>query len=63
VGQLFLARQLTAGESNPEETENLSIKKVSLDEALNQIEAGEITDAISIIGIYKLALMKAKGEL
>ena len=63
VGQLFLARQLTAGESNPEETENLSVKKVSLDEALNQIEAGEITDAISIIGIYKLALMKAKGEL
>jgi 8-oxo-dGTP pyrophosphatase MutT (NUDIX family) len=63
VGQLFLARQLTAGESNPEETENLSVKKVSLDEALNLIEAGEITDAISIIGIYKLALMKAKGEL
>jgi 8-oxo-dGTP pyrophosphatase MutT (NUDIX family) len=63
VGQLFLARQLTAGESNPEETENLSVKKVSLDEALNQLEAGEITDAISIIGIYKLALMKAKGEL
>ena len=63
VGQLFLARQLTAGESNPEETENLSVKKVTLEEALNQIEAGEITDAITIIGVYKLALMKAKGEL
>ena len=63
VGQLFLARQLTAGESNPEETENLSVKKVTLEEALNKIEYGEITDAITIIGVYKLALMKAKGEL
>jgi 8-oxo-dGTP pyrophosphatase MutT (NUDIX family) len=62
-GQLFLARHLTVGPSNPEETENLSVKKISLQEALNHIESGEITDAITIIGIYKLALMKANGEL
>jgi hypothetical protein len=36
---------------------------VTLEEALNKIETGEITDAITIIGVYKLALMKAKGEL
>jgi len=62
-GQLFLARNLKAGKSSPEETENLSLKKVTLEEALNQIENGEITDVITIIGVYKLALMKAKGEL
>jgi 8-oxo-dGTP pyrophosphatase MutT (NUDIX family) len=62
-GQLFLARNLTQGLSTPEETEHLSLKKVTLDEALHAIECGEITDAITIIGIYKLALMKASGEI
>jgi len=63
VGQLFLARKLTVGPSSPEETEKLSVKKVSLAEALNHIESGKITDAITIMGVYKLALMKANGEL
>jgi len=62
-GQLFLARNLINGTSSPEETENLSIKKVPLEEALFLIEKGEITDAITIMGIYKLALLKVKGLL
>ena len=62
-GQLFLARNLKAGNSSPEETENLSVKRVTLEEALLQIDRGEITDAITIMGIYKLALMKSNGKL
>jgi len=62
-GQLFLARNLTQGPSAPEPTENLSMKKVTLEEALGDIESGKITDAITIMGIYKLALMKASGEI
>jgi len=62
-GQLFLARNLKAGNSSPEETENLSVKRVTLEEALLLIDRGEITDAITIMGIYKLALMKSNGKL
>jgi 8-oxo-dGTP pyrophosphatase MutT (NUDIX family) len=62
-GELFLAKNLTEGPPNPEETERISLKKISLDEALKQIDQGEITDAITIMGIYKLALMRANGQL
>jgi 8-oxo-dGTP pyrophosphatase MutT (NUDIX family) len=62
-GELFLAKNLTEGPPNPEETEWISLKKISLDEALKQIDQGEITDAITIMGIYKLALMRANGQL
>lgn len=59
-GQLFLAENLKEGISSPEETEELTIKKVTLDEALNLIEGGMITDAITIMAIYKLALIRLK---
>ncbi|QMU30074.1 NUDIX domain-containing protein [Adhaeribacter radiodurans] len=52
-GFLFLAQDLTAGETEHEETEELHIKKVPLTEAVRMVMAGEITDALSIAGILK----------
>ena len=56
VGAAFLATELTFGEANPEETEDLSIKKVHLSEALNMIQTGEIQDMLSQVGLMRAAL-------
>jgi 8-oxo-dGTP pyrophosphatase MutT (NUDIX family) len=52
---IFLAQQLQQGESNPEETEKLSVQKVHLREALEMVMRSEITDSMSTYGIFKAA--------
>jgi 8-oxo-dGTP pyrophosphatase MutT (NUDIX family) len=51
LGTIFLARDLTLGDSAPDDTEELIIKKVTLQGAIKQVESGEITDAFSIMAI------------
>ena len=53
-GLVYLARHLTQGETEFEETEDLLIQKLSLDEAIERVLNGEITDAISVAGLLKL---------
>ena len=55
VGYVFLAEDLTQGETEFEETEILQIKKVHFSEALDMVMRGEITDSISMAGILKAA--------
>lgn len=55
VGYVFLAEGLSQAEATPDETEVLAIKRIPLEEALQQVEAGEITDAVSIIGLLRAA--------
>ncbi|MFN3404701.1 MAG: NUDIX domain-containing protein [Cytophagaceae bacterium] len=55
VGYLYLATDLKAGESSPEETEELFVKKLPLKEAVEMVMSGEITDSLSIAGILKAA--------
>jgi 8-oxo-dGTP pyrophosphatase MutT (NUDIX family) len=50
-GLLYLAENLNFGEAEPEETEQLIVKKLPLAEAVKMVLGGEITDAISIIGL------------
>ena len=54
-GFIFLAQELSEGESEPEETEDLRLKKVHLKEAVEMVMREEITDAIAIVGILKAA--------
>lgn len=56
-GFIFLAQELTAGETEFDETEELHTKKLPLSEALAMVLSGEITDAISISGIFRVARM------
>ena len=56
-GLVYIARGLTQGETEFEEAEDLLIQKVSLDEAIERVMSGEITDAISVAGILKLRLV------
>jgi 8-oxo-dGTP pyrophosphatase MutT (NUDIX family) len=54
IGLVYVARDLTQGETEFEEAEDLLIQKVPLDETVERVLSGEITDAISIAGLLKL---------
>lgn len=57
---IYQATGLTAGTAEPDETEELTVRWVSFDEALNLIDRGEITDAMSVIGLQRIALDRHK---
>ena len=52
-GFIFLAMNLSFGETEFDETESLTIKKITLEEAIRMVMYDEITDTISIVGIIK----------
>lgn len=54
-GYIYLAEDLTQGETEFEETEILQVKKLPFNEALEMVMAGEITDSLSVAGILKAA--------
>lgn len=53
-GYVFLAEELTEGEPEFEETEDITVKKLPLKEAIAMVMDGRITDAISAAGLLKL---------
>jgi len=53
-GLVYVARDLRQGETAFEETEDLLIQKLPLEEAIERVMSGEITDAISVCGLLKL---------
>lgn len=55
VGWVYLAEDLTHGETEFEETEVLRIKKLTLKEAVEMVMREEITDGISVAGLLKAA--------
>jgi len=57
-GIVYLAKDLTQRETEFEETEEILIQKLPLEEAIERVLSGEITDAISIAGLLKLKLSK-----
>lgn len=56
-GLVYLARELTQGKTEFEETEELLIQKLPLEEAVERVLSGEITDAVSVAGLLKLKLI------
>lgn len=52
----FIATNLTQGESKPEGTERLRVRRVKFSEALRMALTCEITDALSLLAIYSYAL-------
>jgi len=52
-GFVFLAEELTPGRTEFEDTEVLEIQKIPLNEAIEMVMKGEITDAISVAGLLK----------
>jgi len=61
LGVVFVARGLTAGTAAPDATEELRTRWVELGEAVAMVDRGEITDAMSQVGILRVALERARG--
>jgi 8-oxo-dGTP pyrophosphatase MutT (NUDIX family) len=59
AGVLYLARGLSHGTSQPEPTERIEVRWVPFDEALAMTADGRITDAMSIIGLQRVAIERA----
>jgi 8-oxo-dGTP pyrophosphatase MutT (NUDIX family) len=55
LGIVYVARDLTEGETDFEETEALEVRKLPFGEAVAMVERGEITDAISVAAILRAA--------
>jgi len=55
-GLVYVARGLSEGETEFEDTEELLIQKLPLEEAVERVLSSEITDAISVAGLLKLWL-------
>ena len=52
---IFLATGLTETRANPEETEDLRVRRLPLSEAIAMAGDGRITDAVSVMALLKLA--------
>jgi len=57
----YLATDLRAGQPAPEETERLQVCWVPFAEALAMTARGEITDALSVLGLQRAALLRLGG--
>lgn len=62
-GILFLAQGLTQSEAEPEDTEDLQIRKLPFEEAYQMVCRGEITDSLSVIAILRLKLLMQEGKI
>ncbi len=58
-GFVFMAEELTYGETEFDETEDLKIRKLPLSEAVDMVMENIITDSISVGGLLKAARLKS----
>ena len=55
-GIVYVARQLSHGDTAFEETEDLQLMKLPLEQAVDHVIAGEITDAVSVAALLRLGI-------
>jgi len=60
---IFLARGLSFGEADPEDTEELQLRKLPFDEVVALVDEGVITDAISVAAVLRVQALRAAGQL
>jgi 8-oxo-dGTP pyrophosphatase MutT (NUDIX family) len=60
---VFLATGLTFEEAEPEESEDLKIKKLHFNEAFEMVMQGKITDSISVAAIFKVKYLIDQGKI
>jgi len=57
LGILYLAKDFEQFEAQPEETEQLEVKKIPFEEAYQMVIKGKITDSLTVAGILRVKLM------
>ena len=63
IGYTFIAKNLTYGKSNPDETEKLLIRRLHFNELFEMAMKGEIKDGLSLASIFKTKFLIDKGEI
>ncbi|MCJ8210785.1 NUDIX hydrolase [Mucilaginibacter sp. RS28] len=62
-GHIFLAQDLEQHEAEPEDTEELIVKKVPFEQAYQMVLNNEITDSLSVAGILRVKIMLLEKTL
>lgn len=60
---IYVAQALEFGETEPEESEQLRVRKLPFGEVLEMVFKGEISDSMTLLAIMKVKLMLDRGEL
>ncbi|MCV9385714.1 NUDIX domain-containing protein [Reichenbachiella ulvae] len=60
-GFIYVAKGLTEGETEFDETEDLAIKRLPIEEAIEMVMSGEITDSLSMAGLLKVKVLMDQG--
>jgi 8-oxo-dGTP pyrophosphatase MutT (NUDIX family) len=63
ISVTYLAEGLSFEEAEPEDDEQISIRKVPFCELVEMVHRGEIRDALSVASILKLHSMLERGEI
>jgi 8-oxo-dGTP pyrophosphatase MutT (NUDIX family) len=63
LGHIYLAQDLQQFEAEPEETEQLIIKKVPFAEVYRMVCNSEITDSMTVAAVLRVQLMILEGQL
>ncbi len=58
---MYVAKELTFGEAQPEETEELVVKKLPFSKVVDMVINGEITDALAVSAILKINILIERG--
>lgn len=62
-GYIYLARGLKQGSAQPEETEELQVKRMPFEEAYQMVINGKITDSLSVAAILRVKLLILENKL
>lgn len=60
---IYIARGLTMGQAEPEETEELVLRKLPFEEAYQMAMDGRITDSMSVAALLKTKILLLEGKL
>ena len=60
---IYMATGLTQESAEPEESEDLMVRRIKLDDAVEMVMNGEITDSLSMVALLKIKLLKDQQKL
>lgn len=62
IAFIYIARDLTFTDSNPDEDEALHVRKIHFDELYELVKKGEVTDSLTVAAVLKAKLMMIENK-
>jgi 8-oxo-dGTP pyrophosphatase MutT (NUDIX family) len=63
IAYIFVAKNLSFTNANPDEEEQLEVKKIPFDQLYDRVNSGDITDSLSVAGVLRAKLLILEGKL